>query len=153
MAEPTSQTIDEAPAGAAPEMSLSRGADPSSSAVSPSAASPEVAGARGAGAVEAKLPNYTRSLLRISVPVTVTLAEKKQPLGRIIELGPGSIIQFDKSCEQMLDLSAAGRKIAVGEAVKVGDKFGLRITSIVLPGERFEPVRPGAPASRSVDLM
>jgi hypothetical protein len=24
----------------------------------------------------------------------------------------------------------------------VGDKFGLRITSIVLPDERFRPVRP-----------
>ena len=77
----------------------------------------------------------------VAVPVTVTLAEKRQPLGRVIELSPGSIIQFDKSCEEMLELSAAGRKIAAGEAVKVGDKFGLRITSIVLPDERFEPVR------------
>jgi flagellar motor switch/type III secretory pathway protein FliN len=80
--------------------------------------------------------------------VTVTLADKRQPLGRVIEISPGSIIQFDKSCEEMLELSAAGRKIATGEAVKVGDKFGLRVTSIVLPGERFEPVRPG-PGVRS----
>lgn len=88
------------------------------------------------------LPSYTRSLLKISVPVTVTLAEKRQPLGRIVELSPGTIIQFDKSCEEMLDLSVAGHKIAAGEAVKVGEKFGLKITSIVLPEERFEAVRP-----------
>ncbi len=89
-----------------------------------------------------ELPNYTRSLLRIKVPVVVTLAEKRQPLGRVVELGAGSIIQFDKSCEEMLDMSAGGHPVATGEAVKVGDKFGLRITSIILPDERFRAVRP-----------
>ena len=87
------------------------------------------------------LPPYSKSLLRIRVPVVVTLAEKRQPISRIIELGPGSIIQFDKSCEEMLDLDVGDHRVAQGEAVKVGDKFGLRITSIVLPEERFEPVR------------
>ena len=89
-----------------------------------------------------RLPPYTRSLLRIRVPVRVTLAEKRQPLGRIIELSPGAILQFDKSCEEMLDLFVGDRPIACGEAVKVGDKFGLRITSITPPQERFHAVRP-----------
>jgi len=94
----------------------------------------------------ADLPAYARSLLRIRVPVAVTLAEKKQSLSRIVELGPGSIIQFDKSCEEMLDLDVAELPVAKGEAVKVGDKFGLRITSMLLPEERFQPVRPCKPA-------
>lgn len=85
------------------------------------------------------LPLYTRSLLRIEVPVIVTLARKRQKLSRVLELGPGSIIHFDKSCEEMLDLDVADRRVATGEAVKVGDKFGLRINSIVLPEERFSP--------------
>src|SRR4030095_16531737 len=79
------------------------------------------------------LPNYTRSLLKIRVPLTVTLAQKKQAVGEILELGPGSIIQFEKSCEETLDLSVANLPIARGEAVKVGEKFGLRVTSLVLP--------------------
>ncbi len=86
------------------------------------------------------LPPYMRSLLRIKVPVVVTLAEKRQKLNRIVELGPGSIIQFDKSCEEMLDLEVGNQAVACGEAVKVGDKFGLRITAMVLPDERFSPV-------------
>lgn len=88
------------------------------------------------------LPPYARSLLRIEVPVVVTLAQKRQPLGRIIEIGPGSIIQFEKSCEEMLDLSVGNRLIASGEAVKVGDKFGLRITTITPPDERFYAIQP-----------
>jgi flagellar motor switch protein FliN/FliY len=101
------------------------------------------------------LPYYTRSLLRIKVPVVVTLARKQQSLGRVLELGPGAIIQFDKSYEEMLDLDVGGRRVATGEAVKVGEKFGLRITFIVLPGERFRRVEraaanpaAGSPASR-----
>jgi flagellar motor switch protein FliN len=89
-----------------------------------------------------ELPLYTRSLLKIRVPLSVTLAAKKQPVGQILEIGPGSILQFEKSCEDMLDLNVSNLAIARGEAVKVGDKFGLRVTSLILPGERFKPLRP-----------
>ncbi len=95
------------------------------------------------------LPRYSRSLLKIRIPVVVTLAQKRLALGRILEWGPGALIQFDKSCEELLELSAGGHPIAVGEAVKVGDKFGLRITSMLLPGERFQPVRPQQPHGAS----
>jgi len=83
------------------------------------------------------LPLYSRSLLKVQVPVIVTLAAKKQPVGKIIELVPGSIIQFDKPCDEMLELEVSGHPIAQGECVKVGDKFGLRITSLILPEESF----------------
>ena len=73
------------------------------------------------------------------------MARQKQPLSNIFELGHGSIIQFDKSYDQPLVLEAGNRAIAEGEAVKVGDKFGIRLTSIVLPDERFWTVRPDGP--------
>ena len=88
-----------------------------------------------------KLPNFTRSLLKVEVPVSVKLASKKQTVDEILRLGSGSIIQFDKGCDEMLEMEAGDHPIAEGEAVKVGDKFGLRITSIVLPDERFKAVR------------
>lgn len=119
-------------------------------AAKPTAASPTPAPPKPVGQtpkqrrlVSAKdLPNYTRSLLRIKVPVVVKLAEKRQPLGRAIELCPGTIIQFEKSCEDMLEMNVGELAIATGEAVKVGDKFGLRITSMILPDERFTAVQP-----------
>ncbi len=86
------------------------------------------------------LPSFSRNLLRIRIPVTVTLASKRQAVGKIVELLPGSIIQFSKSCEEMLEMEVNGHPIALGECVKVGDKFGLRVTSIQMPGERFESV-------------
>ena len=88
------------------------------------------------------LPRYSRSLLRIKVPTIVNLATKKQSISEILELGPGSIIKFEKSCEELLELTVGNCSIGEGEAVKVGDKFGLRISTITLPNERFEKVVP-----------
>ena len=87
------------------------------------------------------LPAYVRSLLRIGVPISVQLASVKRPVSRILNIGPGSIIQFERNCEQPLTLSVGNRVVAEGDAVKVGDKFGIRITSMVLPGEKFSPLR------------
>ena len=87
------------------------------------------------------LPPYARSLLRISVPVMVTLATTRLSLKRILQLGPGSIVPLEKSCEDPLTLQVGNHDLAVGEAVKVGDKFGLRINSMVMPEEKFLAIR------------
>jgi flagellar motor switch protein FliN/FliY len=46
----------------------------------------------------------------------------------VIGLAPGSIIKFEKGCEEMLRLLVGENAVAVGEAVKVGEKFGFRVT-------------------------
>jgi flagellar motor switch protein FliN/FliY len=89
----------------------------------------------------AQLPSYARSLLRIHVPVVVTLAETQHPISRVLDLAPGTILHFSKSCDDPLTLSVGRCEVAVGETVKVGEKFGLRITSMLMPKEKFEPVR------------
>jgi flagellar motor switch protein FliN/FliY len=88
-----------------------------------------------------KLPPYTRSLFKIKVPVSVHLASHKQLVQEIIELVPGSIIKFDKSCDELLELVVGDQPIAEGEVVKVGDKFGLRVENMILPQERFIAIK------------
>jgi flagellar motor switch protein FliN/FliY len=75
----------------------------------------------------ARLPKHARGLLQIRVPVTVTLAAQRKPIQEILELGPGTIVKFDKTCNEPLDLMVGDRVIATGEVIKVGDKFGLRV--------------------------
>jgi len=84
-----------------------------------------------------ELPAYSRSMLNIKVPMRVILASKKMHVHDIINLGEGTIIQFNKSCEDALDVEIGRQRIAEGEAVKIGDKFGVRITSIAMPEERY----------------
>ena len=79
----------------------------------------------------AGLPTYARGLLKIRVPVRVTLASQRKSIQEIVELGPGSIVKFDKTCDEPLELTVGDRPIAIGEVVKVGDKFGLRIGRLI----------------------
>jgi len=87
------------------------------------------------------LPGYARSALKVKVPVATILARAKKPIKSILELGVGSIIQFEKSCDEMLEIEVGQSVvIASAEAVKVGDKFGFRISTVTLPDERFRRV-------------
>jgi len=87
------------------------------------------------------LPGYARSALKIKVPVATILARAKKPIKSVLELGVGSIIQFEKSCDDMLEIEVGQAiVIASAEAVKVGDKFGFRISTVTLPEERFRRV-------------
>jgi flagellar motor switch/type III secretory pathway protein FliN len=91
-----------------------------------------------------ELPPNTRNVLRVMVDVSAQLASKKAPIAEIIELGPGSIITFDKSCDADLDLCVGGQPIAQAEAVKVGEKFGVRVRQMILPDERFRSMLPAS---------
>ena len=110
----------------------------------PAEASSPGRGVGSGGGIEdfSQLPGYSRSLLRIELPVRVVLASKKEDLQNIVELASGSIIKFDKACDEMLHLQVGDQDVAIGEAVKVGDKFGFRVSNIVLPDEHFSKVQP-----------
>ena len=88
-----------------------------------------------------EIPPYGRSLLKVQVPLRVALANAKMPVEKVLEIGQGSIIQFEKRYDQPLLMEVDERPIAVGNAVKVGDKFGFRIGSICKPKERFFAVQ------------
>ena len=71
-----------------------------------------------------------KRILRIDVPVIVKLADKELSLGDIIDLSPGSIVEFARSADTSLELLVNNKVIGRGVAVKVGEKFGLRIDEI-----------------------
>jgi len=134
MAEPTPEDSAEAAADAAAEL-LAAAAALESPAVESSEASPEPSPGDSAENDLACVPEQARGLLRIRVPVTVTLAAQRKSVQEIIELGPGAIVKFEKTCDEPLELSVGNRPVATGEVVKVGDKFGLRIGRLVKIGE------------------
>src|SRR3954465_5294122 len=74
--------------------------------------------------------NELRRILHMQAPVIVKLAERKLTLAEVMRLGPGAIIEFAKSNDEPLQLLINNKPIGVGETVKVGENFGLRITQI-----------------------
>ena len=89
----------------------------------------------------ADLPSYSRSLLKVQVPVSVVLASRKESLKDVVELSPGTLLKFDKACDELLNLFVGDQQVAEGEAVKVGDKFGFRVLSMSMPEEHFWKVQ------------
>lgn len=83
--------------------------------------------APAAAAPEASGPIDEKRAKKIKLPVQVTLAEKQERLNIIMNLVPGSIIEFRKSAEELLDLRVGHITVARGEAVIVDEHFGLQI--------------------------
>ncbi len=71
-----------------------------------------------------------RRLLPIRVPVRVRLAECEMDVRKILDITVGTIIEFDRAADADLDLVANNVPIGTGNAVKCGEKFGLRVIRI-----------------------
>jgi flagellar motor switch protein FliN/FliY len=69
-------------------------------------------------------------ILHLNVPIIVRLAERKLNVHEVMRLGVGAIIEFSKSNDEALELMVNNKVIGQGEAVKVAENFGLRITQI-----------------------
>jgi flagellar motor switch protein FliN/FliY len=79
-----------------------------------------------------------RRILRLQVPLIVRLAERKMHCSEVMRLGTGAIIEFSKSSDRPLELLVNNKVIAVGDAVKVGENFGLRIRQVGDPKQIIE---------------
>lgn len=69
-------------------------------------------------------------ILALPVPVTVLLAERDMPVESILKMTVGTILEFDVSFDSELSLCVVDRPIACGQAVKVGESFGIRLTRV-----------------------
>jgi flagellar motor switch protein FliN len=75
-------------------------------------------------------PGELQRILHLSVPIIVRLAERKLNVNEVMRLGNGAIIEFFKNSDEPLELLINNKVIALGETVKVGENFGLRLTQI-----------------------
>lgn len=79
--------------------------------------------------VQPAMPSPTLAqVLHLEVPVVVRVGERPMSLKAVISLVPGSIIELPKNADAELDLMCNDKVIGCGNAVKVGENFGIRIT-------------------------
>jgi len=96
----------------------------------PKAASVEVAPTLPAPRPSAKVPDRIAQILALEVPLVVRLAHRSMSIGEIMSLSPGTIMEFERTVDQELDLMINNCQIGAGVAVKVDERFGLKITLI-----------------------
>ncbi len=104
--------------------------NPAEAAPEPTATEPAEDTAALATGVEIPADESLQRILKVSVPVIVLLAETQATMDEVLKMTEGSVVQFSKSDEALLDLMVNNKKIGSGKVVKVGKKFGLRIEQI-----------------------
>lgn len=82
-------------------------------------------------------------LRTLPVQVSVRLAEKKITVSQLLGISSGTLISFPKSCEAQLDLYVNNARYCRGEAVKIGENFGLKINEVGTTEERATKILNG----------
>jgi len=77
-------------------------------------------------------------LYDIPLQISVEVGRSKMLLKDLLKMGEGYVIELDKLAGEPLDLYVNSRLIARGEAVMVGEKFGIRLTDVISTSDRIE---------------
>lgn len=77
-------------------------------------------------------------LFDVPLQVSVEVGRAKILLKDLLQMGEGYVVELDKLAGDPLDLYVNSRLIARGEAVRVGDKFGIKLIEVVSQSDRLE---------------
>ncbi len=83
------------------------------------------------------LPQELKRIFKIEVPIIVRLSQRDMSMEEILSLAPGSIMEFETMCNEDLNLVVGNQTIGSGQAVKVGENFGIRITHLADMSKRI----------------
>ena len=80
-------------------------------------------------------------LLDVELEASLRFGAREMPLGEILDLGPGDVVELDRHVADPVDLIVGDKIVARGEVVLVNGNFGLRVTEVAAPKKRLESVR------------
>lgn len=99
--------------------------------------SPEVAGALFSDyPAAASSDNGLDRVMEIPLTIHVELGRKRVKIRELMQVGAGTVLTLDLQAGAPLSIYANQTLIAEGEAVVVGERYGVRVTDIVSPAER-----------------
>jgi len=83
-------------------------------------------------------PLTNLALIRdIEVKLSMEIGHTRISIDKLLSLAPGSVIELDRMADEPLDVLVNGTLVARGEAVVVGDRFGIRLVEVVSPAARL----------------
>ena len=80
-------------------------------------------------------------LLDVELEASLRFGSREMPLGQILDLGPGDVVQLDRHVSDPVDLLVGDKIVARGEVVLINGNFGLRVTEVAEPRRRLESIR------------
>jgi flagellar motor switch protein FliN len=77
----------------------------------------------------------------VHIEITAEIGRVTMPLGELLQLGEGAVIELDRSVSEPVDILAQGVKIASGDVVVIDDHFAIQIREIVSADEHATPTQ------------
>jgi len=108
---------------------------------SPGAASSNPAPSDDLRSRPASLSPGLELLLDVELEASLRFGSREMPLGEILDLGPGDVVELDRHVADPVDLIVGDKIVARGEVVLVNGNFGLRVTEVAAPRKRLESIR------------
>jgi flagellar motor switch protein FliN/FliY len=103
-----------------------------SAAAAPAPAAPEVpAPSAAAAAARISVPKQIDALAGVQMEVTIEIGRTRLPVGELLQLQPGQVLELDREVGSPLDMYINGTLLARGEIVVLEDHFGFRVTAVV----------------------
>ncbi|MEM9691588.1 MAG: flagellar motor switch protein FliN [Myxococcota bacterium] len=69
----------------------------------------------------------------VEVEVTLEIGRRRMKIADILHLQTGETVELDKAAGDPIDIYVNGQLLGRGEAVVVGDRYGVRLTELVTP--------------------
>lgn len=89
--------------------------------------------------------SHSMDLLKdVELDVSVELGRIELPLGKLLQLAKGSVIELEKLAGEPVDILVNGNRIALGEVVVIDEHFGVRISSLVTTKKRLATINGSA---------
>lgn len=77
-------------------------------------------------------PNAALDLLKdVEVDVSLEIGRRRMRIAEVLELQEGQTLELTKAAGEPLEIYVNGQLLGRGEAVVVGDCYGVRITELV----------------------
>jgi flagellar motor switch protein FliN/FliY len=74
----------------------------------------------------------------VEVEITLEIGRKRMKIGEVLRLNAGQTIELNKAAGEPIDIYVNGQLLGRGEAVVVGDRYGVRITELLSPSQLTE---------------
>jgi flagellar motor switch protein FliN/FliY len=74
-------------------------------------------------------------VMDVPVELSVEIGRRVMRLGEILKLGPDSVLELDKLSGEPLDIYANKKLVARGEAVVIGERYGVRLKEVLVVDE------------------
>ncbi|GAA5522452.1 flagellar motor switch protein FliN [Aliifodinibius salicampi] len=88
---------------------------------------------------------HSMDLLKdVELDVSVELGRIELPLGKVLQLAKGSVVELEKLAGEPVDILVNGNRIALGEVVVIDEHFGVRISSLVTTKKRLAKISNGS---------